>query len=50
MIRRNAWPTPICLTPRDLFKGINQHATNPSMLFGSASSSEHNIRANNAIA
>ena len=34
----------------DLSKGINRHATNPSMLFGSTYSSEHNIPANNTIA
>ena len=50
MIRRNTSPTPIGLTPGDLSKGINQHETNLSMLFGSTSSSGHNIRANNAIA
>ena len=50
MTRLNTSPTPIGLTLGDLSKGINQHATNASMLFGSTSSSVHNIRANNAIA
>ena len=34
VIRRNTSPTPIGLTSGDLSKGINQHATNPSMLLG----------------
>ena len=50
MIPRNTLPTPIGLTPGNLSKGIKRHATNHSMLFRSTSSSEHNIRANNAIA
>ena len=50
MILGNTSPTPIGLTPGDLSKGINRQVTNPSMLFGCTSFSEHNIRANNAIA
>ena len=38
MIRRNTSPTPIGLPPGDLPKGINRHASNPSILFGSTSS------------
>ena len=49
MIHYNTSPTPISLTPGELPKGINQHATNPSMLFESINSSQHNIQANNAI-
>ena len=50
VIRRNTSPPPIGQTPGDLSKGINRHASNDSMLFGSTSSSEHNIQANNVIA
>ena len=50
MIRRNTWPTPIRLTPGDLSKGINQHAANPSMVFGSTISSEHSTWAKKATA
>ena len=50
VIRRNTSPPRIGQTPGDLSKGINRHASNDSMLFGSTSSSEHNIQANNVIA
>ena len=49
-IGRNTSPTPIGQTPGDLSKGINRHAANDSMLFGSTNFSEHNIHANNVIA
>ena len=50
MIEVSSGIIPSVLTPGDLSKGINQHSTNPSMLFGFTSFSEHNIRSNNAIA
>ena len=50
MIPHNTSPIRIVLTPEDLSKGIYRYVTNPSMLFEPTSSSEHNIRANNAIA
>ena len=50
IIRCNTLPTPIGLTPGDLFKGTNRLANIPSMFFGSPNSSEHSIRANNTQA